>query len=59
MDKRTVKSWLKKIEQQRAKVAKTRDGLDDAISEMEGMRDCCDRAYDDLQNARDALSEFA
>lgn len=59
MKKRTVESWKKEIERQRKIVAKVRDGLDDAISEMEGLRDCCDRAADDLMNARDALSELA
>lgn len=39
-------------------VAKERDKLDEAIADMEQLRECCDRAWEDLQSARDALSEL-
>ena len=59
MNKRTIATWKKQIEVQRKKVAKVRDELNDAISEMAGLHECCERAEYDLQNARDALSELA
>jgi len=53
-----VKQWIKVIEVRMAAVAKERDKLDDAISEMEGLKENCETAYDALQTARDALSEL-
>jgi hypothetical protein len=50
---------IAEIEKRRDAVGKERDRLDDLIGELEGLRDSCDRAYCDLQNARDALSELA
>lgn len=59
MRKATVSAWIKEVEKHRDRVAKTRDALDAAIDEMLMMKDSCERAYDDLQAARDALSELA
>jgi hypothetical protein len=53
-----VKSWDKKLAERQAAIGKERDKLDDVISELEGLRESCERAYDDLQSARDALSEL-
>lgn len=53
-----VKSWMKTIETHMAAIAKERDKLDEAISEMEGLRENCDSAWNDLQSARDSLSEL-
>jgi hypothetical protein len=53
-----VKSWIKTIEKRSKELAALRDRLDDDISQMEMMKEECDRAWDDLQNARDALSEL-
>jgi hypothetical protein len=53
-----VKSWIKTIETRMAGIAKERDKLDEAISEMEVLRENCDTAWNDLQSARDALSEL-
>jgi hypothetical protein len=53
-----VKSWIKQIEVRQTAIAKERDKLDAMISEMAELKDCCDRAWDDLQSARDALSEM-
>jgi hypothetical protein len=36
-----------------------RDKLSDMIDELEGLRDSCDRAHDDLGHAINALSELA
>jgi predicted translin family RNA/ssDNA-binding protein len=56
---RQISAMIRKIEKHRNAVGKTRDALDEAIAELEGLKDCCDQAWDDLQRARDALSEFA
>jgi enoyl reductase-like protein len=53
-----VKSWIKTIDKRCKEMAALRDKLDNDISEMETMKESCDRAWDDLQNARDALSEL-
>jgi prefoldin subunit 5 len=50
---------IKQIEKRRDAIGKERDKLNEMISEMETLRDCCERAWDDLQTARDALSEHA
>jgi hypothetical protein len=54
----TIGKMLKVIEARQTGVAKERDKLDAAISEMEDLRDSCNRAWDALQDARDALSEL-
>lgn len=57
--KREIKAWIAKIERHRAEVAKARDRLNESIDEMESLRDCCERAHQDLENAIEALSELA
>lgn len=54
-----ISTMIKQIEKRRDAVGKERDRLDDLIGELEGLRDSCDRAWADLQSARDALSELA
>ena len=58
MNKRTVKSWDAKIEARQQAVAKERDKLDEVIQEIVMLRESCDKAWDALQDARDALSEL-
>ncbi len=58
MNKRTVKSWDAKIKARQEAVAKERDKIDEVIDEINGLRESCDRAWDALQSARDALSEL-
>lgn len=53
-----IRSVIKGVEKQMAKVAKTRDELDDFISELEQLKENCREAHDCLQDARDALSEL-
>ena len=48
----------KKLAARQDGVAAERDKLDDAISEMETLRENCDTAWDCLQDARDALSQL-
>ena len=49
---------IKEIEKRQTAVGRERDKLDDLISELEQLRDNCQTAWDDLQHARDALSEL-
>ena len=58
MTNRELKSIKAKIDRHMKQLAKDRDYLDKTISELEGLKDCCDRAYDALWDARDALSEL-
>ena len=53
-----IKSWIKQIEVRQAAIGKERDKIDAMIEEMSGLKECCDRAWDELQNARDSLSEL-
>ena len=54
-----IAKLLKTIERHRAEIAKSRDALRDAISEADGLAECCDRADGALEEAIDALSELA
>lgn len=58
MKKSTIKSWDTKIKARQDAVAKERDKLDADIEELSMLRESCDRAWDALQTARDALSEL-
>ena len=58
MNKKTIVAFDKKLAKEQVAVAKTRDHLDDVISEMSMLKESCDRAWDALQYARDALSEL-
>ena len=53
-----IQAAIKSIEARRIAVGKERDKLDDLIGELEHLRSNCDTAFDDLQHARDALSEL-
>lgn len=54
----TMKNALKQIEKRMIAVGVERDKLDDLIGELEHLKDNCQTAYEDLQHARDALSEL-
>ena len=54
-----IATMVKQIEKRRDAVGKERDRLDDLIGDLTGLRESCERAWDDLQRARDALSEQA
>lgn len=58
MNHRTIAKWDREIAKRQGGVAKERDKLDALIAELTSLRETCDRAYDDLQSARDALSEL-
>lgn len=53
-----ISSWIEKIDLRKESVGKERDKLDEAISELQMLREDCDEAYDALQTARDALSRM-
>lgn len=54
----TIRDALKQIEKRMIAVGLERDKLDDLIGELDHLKDNCQTAYDDLQHARDALSEL-
>jgi hypothetical protein len=58
MTKRELNRIMQTIKKRQAGVAIERDKLDAAIDELEALRESCDRAFDALQDARDALSEL-
>jgi len=49
---------VKLIKKRQEEVAKVRDKLRDDIYNLEALQEDCDRAYDCLQDAADALSEL-
>lgn len=49
---------MKEITKRQASVALERDKLDELISEVTDLREDCDNAWNNLQDARDALSEL-
>lgn len=53
-----INNWIKEIEKRKKAIAKERDKLDEAIEEMEGLRDDCEEAWRLLDDARDALSKI-
>ncbi len=54
----TINNAIKQIEKRMVAVGKERDKLDDLIGELEHLKDNCRTAYEDLEHARDALSEL-
>ncbi len=59
MRKSLSKRWIDVLKKRQAEVAKVRDKLRDDVEEIEMLKDSCERAYDDLQRAIEALSELA
>lgn len=56
--KRQIRNWERALEARQDAVAKERNKLDTFLDEAEMLRDSCERAWDSLQDARDALSEL-
>ena len=52
-------TMIKQLEKHRDKIGKDRDALRDFEAEVENLRETCERAYEDLQCAIEALSEQA
>lgn len=51
-------SFIKELEKRKEAVGKERDKIEEAISDMEGLKDKCEEAYYFLEQAIDVLSEM-
>jgi len=56
--KSQVTKWDKVLKKHQDAVAKQRDSLDDTLQELNMLRENCSQAWDDMQSARDHLSEL-
>jgi hypothetical protein len=56
--KKQIEGWIKQVQKRMDGVAAERDKIDSVLEELAMLKDSCERAYDNLQNARDALSEL-
>ncbi len=54
-----VKKVIASLERERVKISASRDRLRDLECDIQGLRDSCDRAVEDIERAVDALSELA
>lgn len=53
-----ISKMIADIQISKVKIGKERDKLYDILDELEGLKESCDRAYEDLENAIEALSEL-
>ena len=53
-----TKKIIKQIEVRQTAIAKERDQLDEMIAQLSELSESCEKAWDALQDARDALSEL-
>lgn len=53
-----IKAIEKRIAKMQEDIGDERDKLDDFIAEIEELKETCEQAWDALQEARDALSQF-
>ena len=58
MTKAQIAKMVKAIDARMKGIASERDKLDDAIGTFDELREHCREAWDDLQRARDALSQL-
>ena len=58
MTKTQANRIIKQIDKHMAMVGKERDELDKFIDDLEGLKESCSEAYDNLHFAREALSQF-
>lgn len=49
---------IKHLTKRQSAIAVERDKLDELLSELSGLRESCDSAWESLQDAIDALSEL-
>ena len=52
-------TMIKQLEKHRERIGKDRDALREFQDEVESLRETCERAYEDLSCAIEALSEQA
>jgi predicted nucleic acid-binding Zn-ribbon protein len=57
--KKQINTWIRQIERKRDEVGKLRDKIREMADEINALEECCERAWDDLHSAIDALSELA
>ena len=53
-----VDAFIDEIVAKEKLVEHARDEIDNMISEMESLKEVCNRAYESLRDAREALSEL-
>lgn len=58
LGKFTISEAVVEVEKRMVAVGEERDRIDNLIMELEGLKENCREAYDDLQRARDSLSEL-
>ena len=56
--KKQIEGWINQVQKRMDGVAAERDKIDEVLEELNMLKDDCERAYDLLQIARDALSEL-
>ncbi len=55
----SIKQIIKQLERRRDAIGKERDKLRELLSEWADLADTCDSAYEDIDRAIDALSQYA
>ena len=58
MTQRKYSAWKKQLQKRLKEVAELRDAIRDDLSEMGQLHEECERAYEDMERAVDALSEL-
>ena len=53
-----VKKVMAALEREKVKIAASRDKLRDLEGDIQGLRESCERAVEDIERAVDALSEL-
>ena len=54
----TNKAIIKRLEKEKAKIAKNRDALRELLSDAADIEESCNEALDDIERAIDALSKY-
>jgi len=57
-NKNEIETWIDQLQKRMDGVALERDKIDATINELNMLKECCENAYDSLENARTALSEL-
>lgn len=57
-NKRQIDGWIKSLEKRKTAIGKERDRLSAWLMEIDQLIETCERAYEDVQAAIDALSEL-
>ena len=57
--KKSYIAWTRQLKKRLAEVGKLRDAIRADVSEMQALEENCERAYQDMERAIDALSELS